>query len=165
LSVFSLARSGNDTSRWAVRVWSYGRWFQSSQHVELPVGLYKPTVCIVDSDAAIRSALSALVSTLPVHVLLFGDAESMLRNLPEDDIACVISEIDLPGRSGIQLVEEMRRAGRKVPTILLTSDGDVPTAVSALQAGAVDFIEKPFVDRQLLERVQKAVASSQQDHA
>ena len=89
----------------------------------------------------------------------------MLRNLPEDDIACVISEIDLPGRSGIQLVEEMRRAGRMVPTILLTSDGDVPTAVSALQAGAVDFIEKPFVDRQLLERVQKAVASSQQDHA
>ena len=129
------------------------------------MGLYKPTVCIVDSDTGIRSALSALVSTLPVHVLVFPDAESMLRELAEHDIACVISEINLPGKSGIQLVEEMQRMGRKVPTILLTSDGDVPTAVSALQAGAVDFIEKPFIDRQLLERVQKAVAHVQEDHA
>jgi two-component system response regulator FixJ len=124
---------------------------------ELPVGLRKPTVCIVDSDAAIRSALSALVSTLPVHVLLFSDAETLLSDLPGEELACVIAEVDLPGRSGIQLVEEMVRKGRRVPTILLTSDSDVPTAVSALQAGAVDFIEKPFVDRQLLERVERAV--------
>ena len=121
------------------------------------MGEEKPIVCIVDSDAAIRSALSALVSTLPVKVLQYRDAESLLNALPDEELACVIAEIDLPGRSGIQLVEEMIGGGLRVPTILLTSDSDVPTAVSALKAGAVDFIEKPFVDRQLLERVQRAV--------
>jgi len=116
-----------------------------------------PTVCVVDGDSGVRRSLQALLETLPVRVVAFGSAEEFLRCLDEDRPCCLITEVHLPGMSGIDLQRALRERGLSVPVIVLSADADVPMAVRAMHLGAIDFIEKPFVDRMVLARVRKAL--------
>lgn len=113
----------------------------------------KPIVYIVEDDNATRDGLRALLYTLEVDVVAFANAEEFLQILPICTKACLIADINLPGLSGVELLEQLNVRQAKVPTILLDSLGDVKTAVRAMRAGVVDYIEKPFVDRLLIKRI------------
>lgn len=116
------------------------------------------TVCIVEADPAERTALAQLLAHLPMQVSVFASAEDLLAVLDGTDCRAVVTELELPGKSGLELLTEMSARGRHVPTILLAENCDVGVAVNAMRAGAMDFIEKPVIDRILLRRVKDAIA-------
>lgn len=123
---------------------------------QLPV--QRMTVSVVDRDPAIRDGLRSLLSTLDVQVNVFDCAEDFLEGLNEEAIpACIITAVDLPRLSGLALLDQLVERGLRIPTIMLADHSDVPMAVRAMRAGAIDFIEKPFVDRLLLNRVMKVL--------
>lgn len=115
------------------------------------------TVCIVEADSAERAALSQLLSHLPIPVAAFESAEALLEAFDETDCRVLVTEMNLPGKSGLDLLCELSQRGRHIPTILLSEGCDVGTAVNAMRAGAMDFIEKPVIDRILLRRVKDAI--------
>jgi len=106
------------------------------------------SVFIVDPDDALARRLSELLSTIGAQVRVFPSAAAVLA-AAKPAPACVISEVRLPDMSGIELIDALRNRGVHSPVILLAADSDVATAVKAMRAGALDFIEKPHVDRLL----------------
>lgn len=118
-----------------------------------------PTVYVVDADAAVREGLSALLAENRVTVRTFASAEEFLAESPAADRGCLIVEVHLPGMDGLELLERLRARGMRLPVIVLASCSDVPTAVRAMRSGALDFIDKPFIDRVLLNRVRQALAA------
>lgn len=117
-------------------------------------------ICIVDGDARDRATLSQLLSHLQHKVSAFESAEALLEALDETPMGVLVAGLELPGMSGLDLLHALRDRGRQVPTILLAGESDVATAVGAIRAGAVDFIQKPVIDRVLLRRVQDALEHS-----
>ena len=115
------------------------------------------TVYVVDGDKSVLHGVQSLLSTLGVGVRCYRSAEQFLDNVDFEKPGCVITEVSLPGITGIDLQEELRRRGVNYPVIMMASDADVPMAVRAMALGALDFIEKPFVDQVLLARVKQAL--------
>lgn len=118
------------------------------------------TVYVVDDDSAVRESMQFLLESAGMPVRCFEDAAGLLQAISDaggPPCACAVVDIRLPGMSGIELQEELRRRGSTLPIIIITGHGDVAAAVRALKAGAIDFIEKPFNDRQLLDRVRQAL--------
>ncbi|MFA9479130.1 response regulator FixJ [Phycisphaerales bacterium AB-hyl4] len=118
------------------------------------------TVFIVDDDKAVRDSLAWLVESAGVRVEAFDRADHLLERLDEMDrlpFGCIVADIRLPGMSGLDLQDRLREMGVRLPFVVITGHGDVPLAVRAMKAGAVDFIEKPFSDRKLLDRIQHAL--------
>lgn len=113
----------------------------------------KPTVYIVDDDDATRDALRTLLTTLEVNIETFSCAEEFLDGGFDTECTCLIADVNLPGQSGVELLQRLKRLNRCVPTIILDSSGDVQAAVQAMRVGVIDFIEKPFVDRVLIKRI------------
>lgn len=116
------------------------------------------TVFIVDDDAAIRDALSQLLETAGFGVECHADGNAFLAALTEDRPGCVLLDIAMPGLSGLEVQAALKARGLAAPVIFLTGHGDIPLAVRAVQAGAVDFLEKPVQGGMLLERVRRALA-------
>jgi two-component system, LuxR family, response regulator FixJ len=116
------------------------------------------TVYVVDSDMAVREGLSALLAGANVMVRTFASAEEFLSELPATGSGCLVAEVHLPGMDGLELLERLRTLDIQMPAIMLASCSDVPTAVRAMRCGAMDFIDKPFIDRVLLSRVRQALA-------
>jgi two-component system response regulator FixJ len=115
-----------------------------------------PTVFVVDDDAAVRDSMRVLLETEGFDVRDHGSAKSFLQSeVPEN--ACLIVDIRMPETDGLELQEEIARRGLELPVIVMTGHGDVPLAVRAMKAGAVDFIEKPFVEQVLLTAVRRAL--------
>jgi len=123
----------------------------------------KPVIAIVDNDAAMRDSLRALLRSLDVDVETFDSAESFLRGAGARGARCLITELALPGMSGLDLLRRLRESGDEMPVILLAGDSDVPTAVAAMREGAADFIEKPHVDAAVLRRVTQLLRSMRRD--
>lgn len=123
----------------------------SSCPVDLPAS--RALVCVVDPDAAVRRDVAALLRPLGADVEGYATARDFLARLATAMPACVIAEARLPDLSGIALLQELRARGLRIPTILLSADADVSGAVSAMRAGALDFIEKPYIDRALVTQV------------
>lgn len=121
-------------------------------------------VYVVDADSAVRDGLESLLRLLELEVESYSTAEELLARNTFDSHACVVAEVQLPGMSGLELHDELKARGTNLPVILLASRGDVPTAVRALRGGAVDFIEKPFVDRVLAARIEEVLGLSCSDH-
>lgn len=119
--------------------------------------LKKPIVYIVDDDEANRDALRTLFRTIDVDVQSFSSAEDFLERGFDRKHVCLVADVDLPGQSGIQLLEQLKKSDRSIPTILLDSGGDVQRAVQAMRIGVIDYIEKPFVNRILVKRVREAL--------
>jgi two-component system response regulator FixJ len=118
---------------------------------------HQATICVVEGDAQQRAALSQLLSHLQHEVSAFDSAEALLGALGETRIGVLVTSLELPGISGLELLHELRIRGSQAPTILLAAESDVATAVGAIRAGAVDFIQKPVIDRILLRRVSDAL--------
>ena len=111
-----------------------------------------PIVCIVDPDEALTRRLAELLEALGTEVRTYSAGRALLDEAAAGTV-CVISEARLPDMSGVQLIEALRERLPDVPVILLATDGDVAAAVAAMRAGALDFIEKPHVDRLLAWRI------------
>jgi two-component system response regulator FixJ len=118
------------------------------------------TIYVVDGDSAALNGIRALVQTLEVEVSCYQTAEDFLDAADFERPGCLIAEVHLPGISGIDLQEALRRRGVNYPVILIASQADVRMAVRAMALGALDFIEKPFVGRLLLSRVKQALRSA-----
>jgi FixJ family two-component response regulator len=116
-------------------------------------------VYVVDADAAVREGLGALLAETGVTVRAYASAEEFLSEPPATGSGCLVVEVHLPGMDGLELLERLHTLGIRLPAIMLASCSDVPTAVRAMRMGAMDFIDKPFIDRVLLSRVRQALAT------
>ncbi len=116
-----------------------------------------PTVFVIDDDPAMRESLRWLLESVGLAVETYAAAEEYLSTYDAARPGCLVVDVRMPGMSGLDLQREL--AGRKAttPIIIITGHADVPTAVRAFQAGAADFIEKPFSDQQLVDRIRLAV--------
>jgi FixJ family two-component response regulator len=119
-------------------------------------------VYVVDDDASVRRALSMLLQTVGLDVETFPSAQAFLAHAMPDRPACLVLDIRLRGTSGLDLQAELKAAGRDLPIIFITGHGDVPTTVRAMKSGAVDFLEKPFNDQQLLDCIQRALVRTRE---
>jgi len=113
------------------------------------------TVHVVDDDDAIRDSLSVLLSAAGFEVAAYPSAEAFLT-APTHGPGCVLIDVRMPGMGGLELQEELARRGRRIPVILMTGHADVPVAVKAMKAGAVDFVEKPFEEEAMLAAIRRA---------
>ncbi len=121
-----------------------------------------PTVFIVDDDAAIRFAMQALMDSVNLDHEIFASADEFLEKITEQRPGCLVLDIRMPGLGGLELQEELIKRGNTLPIIFITGHGDVPMAVEAMQKGAVDFIQKPFRDQELLDRIREALATDEE---
>jgi two-component system response regulator FixJ len=122
-----------------------------------------PIVFVVDDDDAVRDSLSLLLETSGHRVRAFGSAQNLLDALTPEAHGCIIADVRMPGMDGLELQERLAARRIGLPVIIMTGHGDVPIAVRAMKAGAVDFIEKPFAEEPLLETVRLALVQSQRD--
>jgi two-component system response regulator FixJ len=113
-------------------------------------------VHVVDDEEPVRKSLAFLLATVGFPVRVHDSATSFLAAGPITGGACLITDLKMPDMSGIELLERLNRMGAMLPTIVITGHGDVPMAVAAMKAGAVDFIEKPFEDEVLIDAVKRA---------
>lgn len=125
----------------------------------------QPTIFIVDDDAAIRRAMKALLDSVNLASEIFSSADEFLKKVSNRRPGCLVLDIRMPGLSGLELQQELNRRGNRIPVIFITGHGDVPMAVEAMQNGALDFIQKPFRDQDLLDRVSDALKTDQQRRA
>ncbi len=117
-----------------------------------------PLIHVVDDDEAMRASLCWLLRSVELDCRDYPSADAFSAALDDRRPGCLLLDIRMPGQSGLDLLESLKRGGITLPVIILTGHGDVPMAVRALKAGAVDFLEKPCNDQVLLDRVQAAVA-------
>lgn len=110
-------------------------------------------VYVVDADPRVRSSVCSLLAQLGAEVRAFATAADVLDAIGNRIPSCLIADAQLPDLGGIELLGILRHRGTRVPTILMSKDDDVTLAVAAMRAGALDFIEKPFVDRALLNQI------------
>lgn len=116
-----------------------------------------PTVFVVDDDAAVRESLSLLIRSMGLEVQTFDTAQAFLDGCAPERPGCLVLDIRMPGMSGLDLQDRLGEHGITLPVIFITGHGDVAMAVRAMKHGALDFIEKPFNDQQLLDRVNQAI--------
>lgn len=117
----------------------------------------EPTVFVVDDDEAVRGGLRRLIESVGLKVETYGSAQEFLSNCDPDRQGCLVLDIRMPGMGGLDLQDQLVKQGMRLPVIILTGHADVPAAVRALKAGAIDFIEKPFNSQALLDRIQQAI--------
>src|SRR5215813_11892545 len=114
------------------------------------------TVHVIDDDAAARHSLAFLLGTAKVSVQTYESATDFFNSLPDFKSGCIITDVRMPGMSGIELLRKLKELGVALPVIVVTGHGDVPLAVEAMKIGAADFLEKPFDDEALLQAVRSA---------
>ncbi|MCU7904800.1 MAG: response regulator transcription factor [Candidatus Thiodiazotropha sp. (ex Epidulcina cf. delphinae)] len=118
----------------------------------------RPTVFVVDDDQAMRNSLKWLIESVSMQVETFESADAFIRSYYPGRSGCLLLDVRMPGMSGLELQEYLQVNRIAIPVIIITGHGDVPMAVRAMKAGAVDFIEKPFNDELLLESIRHAMA-------
>ncbi|HET9701787.1 MAG TPA: response regulator [Burkholderiales bacterium] len=115
------------------------------------------SVYVVDDDYDVRNSLALLLRSVGIEARGFDTAEALLAALGPASAGCVVTDVRMPGMSGLQLQQELARRGLALPLIMITGHADVPMAVAAMKAGALDFLQKPFGDQDLIDRVQAAL--------
>jgi two-component system response regulator FixJ len=121
------------------------------------------TVHVVDDDAAMRDSLRFLLKSAKLEVRTYESADAFLRALPEIKGGCVLTDVRMPGLSGIELLRRLKKAPIDLPVIVMTGHGDVTLAVEAMKEGAIDFLEKPFDDEVLLKATRTALDRYEKD--
>jgi two-component system, LuxR family, response regulator FixJ len=116
------------------------------------------TVFIVDDDAAVRDSLTLLLTLRGYMTLCFSDGDAFLAAIDAESRGCVLLDLLMPGKDGLEIQAEMGRRGIALPLIMVTAHGDVATARNALKAGAFDFLEKPIDDALLFKAINEALA-------
>jgi len=117
-------------------------------------------VYVVDDDRAVRDSLDMLLRSAGIVSEAFESAAAFLAGLRADRIGCLVADIRMPGMSGLELQQELNARKVEIPIVFITGHGDVPMAVNAMKAGAVDFLTKPFRNRDLLDRIEAALGSA-----
>jgi FixJ family two-component response regulator len=117
----------------------------------------QPTVFLVDDDANVQGDLRTLLASVDLALEVFATADDFIAAWCEDRPGCLVTEVRLRGLSGLELLQRRAEHGIHLPAIVLTAYGDIPTCVRALKAGAIDFLEKPPNEYDLLERIQQAI--------
>jgi two-component system response regulator FixJ len=120
-------------------------------------------VHVIDDDEAMRESLAFLFKTAKVKAEVYDGADSFLKRLPQPSGGCVVTDVRMPGMSGIDLLKRLRELKNPIPVIVITGHGDIPLAVEAMKWGASDFLEKPFDDELLLAAVRSAMADQAAD--
>ena len=123
------------------------------------------TVFVVDDDDAVRDSLMDLVDSVGLNAEEFASAQAFLDSYDEKRPGCLVLDIRMPGMSGLDLQDRLSDIGSVLPIIFITGHGDIPMAVRAMQRGAVDFIQKPFRDQELLDRINIALEKGNQSFA
>lgn len=116
-------------------------------------------VHVIDDDDGLRDALAFLLDVNGIDAAFYPSADAFLDALPVPD-GCILTDIRMPGMTGLELVRELDRRGVGLPVIVMTGHGDVPLAVEAMKAGVVDFLEKPFDDAHLISSIRQALAAA-----
>jgi two-component system response regulator FixJ len=124
-----------------------------------------PSVFIVDDDEAVRSSLRLLIKSVGLIPTALGSAREFLEKYDPTQPGCLVLDVRMPDMSGLELQEQLNRQGAVIPVIFITGHGDVPMAVEAMQAGAFDFLQKPFRDQDLIDRIQKALEKDRANRA
>jgi two-component system, LuxR family, response regulator FixJ len=114
-------------------------------------------VHVIDDDEALRDSLTFLLRAVKIDVQTYSSAIAFLDALPDTRLSCVITDVRMPGLSGIDLLRRLKELNIAVPVIVITGHSDVPLAVEAMKSGAIDFLEKPFDDEVLLASVRSAL--------
>jgi FixJ family two-component response regulator len=117
----------------------------------------KKMVAIVDDDELMRSALQGMLKSVGLPSKAFVSAEEFLKSGQQEETACLIADIRMPGMSGLELQARLNAEHCKIPTIFITAHGDTKMRMQALRAGAVEFLAKPFDDEVLIESVRAAL--------
>ena len=116
------------------------------------------TVYVVDDDVSVRRGLERLLRSVGLRVVTFGSAREFFEYRDVVGPSCLVLDIRMPGQNGLDLHESLNASGRNIPVVFITGNGDIPMAVRAMKAGAVDFLAKPFDDKELLDAVHQALA-------
>jgi two-component system, LuxR family, response regulator FixJ len=123
----------------------------------------KAIVYVIDDDEAMRQSLAFLLGTVGMAVQTYESAVAFLDVAPTVKAGCVITDVRMPGLSGVELLRQLQERKLGIPVIVITGHGDVPLAVEAMKIGAIDFLEKPFDDEALLASVRSALNQLDQD--
>jgi FixJ family two-component response regulator len=118
------------------------------------------TVFVIDDDASVRRALERQLRTAGFQVETFDTAQDYVARAPQAAIACIVTDIRMPGMSGLDLQDSLAQAGGALPMVFITGHGDIPTTVRAMKSGAVNFLPKPFAERDILAAVTEALERS-----
>lgn len=117
-----------------------------------------PTIYIVDDQESVRSALGEMLNVFGFQTESFESADSFLEKLDSSRPACIVADVRMPGTDGIELVRQLGKRGVSLPVVLISGHADIPMAVSAIKAGAEEFIEKPVDDTQLVAAINRGLA-------
>jgi len=116
-----------------------------------------PTVFVIDDDAGVRASIQGLLKSASLQSACFGTAEEFLRCKPPNGPSCLVLDVSLPGISGLDFQRQLADAGVQIPIIFITGHGDIPMTVKAMKSGAVEFLTKPFRDKDLLDAIHQAL--------
>jgi two-component system response regulator FixJ len=119
-----------------------------------------PIVHVVDDEADVRDAVALLLRSVGLRSALYASAQQFLAEYRPGAPGCLLLDVRLPGMSGLELQERLASSGFALPIIVMSGHGDIPMAVRAMRCGALDFVEKPFHDQTLLDRVHEAIQRS-----
>jgi two-component system response regulator FixJ len=122
-------------------------------------------VFVVDDDEAVRTSLRLLIRSVGLPVETFNNAQDFLAQFDADRAGCLVLDIRMPGMSGLELQQKLNERHAITPIVFITGHGDVPMAVEAMQAGAIDFVQKPFRDQDLIDRINRALEKDRTNRA
>jgi two-component system response regulator FixJ len=123
----------------------------------------KPVVYIVDDDDGMRRALTVLMTTVGYQPAAFARPAEFLAKYDPNQAGCLVLDVRMPEMSGLEVQQQLNRTGALIPVILITGHGDIPMAVQAMKDGAFDFLQKPFRDQDLLDRINAALKQDAQN--
>jgi FixJ family two-component response regulator len=116
-----------------------------------------PIVFVVDDDASVREAIASLIGSVALRVECFASPGEFLRRRKSDSPSCLVLDVRMPGASGLDLQRKLARTEQQIPIIFISAHGDIPMAVGAMKAGAIEFLPKPFRDEDLLDAIRQAL--------
>jgi len=122
----------------------------------------KPTIFIVDDDPSVRESTELMLKSVGFNVKTFVSAQDFLKANLQEDLGCLILDVRMPGISGLDLQEKLVSAKTPLPVIFITGHGTVPMSVRAMKAGAVDFLQKPFEEQDLLDAINRAITQQRE---
>lgn len=125
----------------------------------------KPLIYIVDDDDGMRRALSVLMTTVGYDAVAFSRPSEFLKHFDPEQPGCLVLDVRMPEMSGLEVQQHLNRSGSMLPIILITGHGDIPMAVQAMKDGAFDFMQKPFRDQDLLDRINGALKLDAENRA
>jgi FixJ family two-component response regulator len=124
-----------------------------------------PTVFVVDDDEGVRNSLRFLLKSVGLATQARASASEFLDSYKPNQPGCLVLDVRMPGMSGLELQQQLNLRGAVIPVIFITGHGDIPMAVEAMQQGAFDFLQKPFRDQDLIDRIQRALERDARNRA